>query len=137
MRYDITEIVDNGDGTSDITLDCDYQILDTDVLECDETMECDMVFPCMPNADKDKIIFRNRDGSVSDILDIISVEDINKIKVQNVPAWVQVYPDSDNSAFTIGTSEDIAKDYLVMKITPSDEKIQIEAINYDVRSYNA
>jgi hypothetical protein len=137
----IDGIVDNGDGTQDITLDCLYGIKGEDgSWACNEPLVCDTSYKCRPestdeNSDFNKVMFRNRDGSVSSILDF-TIVDINKIRVTNAPTWVQVYNDSDNTAFTIGTQEELQKDYLVVKILPQNNKITIEAINYDVRSYN-
>ena len=80
----------------------------------------------------DSIIFRNDDGSVSDIIAMTKTDDSTATVTGTLPAWVHV-----GTFISVGTSRNIVRDYIVTKVTArARNRYQVESVNYDDSVYN-
>jgi len=122
-----------------ITINCQLFGSDEELGICtDELGLCADVF-CKgfsENLDYDTIIFRNKDGSVSDIYSFTIIGRYDIVLDQTPPIWLYTGYDYDKTPFSIGVSNKFVKDYIVTEIAPrGNNVIDIKAINYDPTVY--
>jgi len=83
----------------------------------------------------DSIMFRDANGSVSDVLSMVVI-DSNTVEVTGtVPAWLYDGEEFDKTNFSMGISNTFVKDYIVISVKPNGNEIAITATNYDETIY--
>lgn len=99
------------------------------------TINCQL-FGSSENLDYDTIIFRNKDGSVSDMYTFTIVGEFDILLDEAPPAWLYTGYDYDKTPFSMGVSNTFVKDYLVTEIAPKGNNvIDVTCINYDPDVY--
>lgn len=81
-----------------------------------------------------KAVFRNDDGSVSDILTFTGTG--YDLTVTSLPAWVHGANSYEATKCSIGTSTELIQDFLVISVKPDGETVTIEGVNYDASVYS-
>ncbi len=118
-----------------LTFDRDFPLyaVGTGPLDCATTLDC-AVTPCELSA-LDTIVFRAPDGSVSDEYTFTVIDDRTVTLTTAGPSWLYVGESFDSTYFTVGTSGQLIRDYLLISAVPNDRTIAITAINYDEEVY--
>ena len=118
-----------------ITLSCDHDLI---AFPCDETRECDDVFfeECPTDSNYDTILFRNKNGDVSDLFTFTVIDSVTIELTTDAPTWLYSGEDYDRTFFSIGYNTSIVKDYIVTNIKPNGKEVTIQCVNYDESIYS-
>ena len=97
---------------------------------CDYRFNCDEMIPC----EYTHIIFIDSKGKPSDPLTFHHVS-YGYIRVDNIPSWLYVGYNMDNTAYSLVAKNTEVEDYIILSTKNGENTVEISAINYDENIY--